>query len=65
MNLVEKIKKYSFLIENNYGESVFFKVVKLDDVLAFLPDYIIIRKHGDLHGEKAVEEVIAWMMAKP
>ena len=33
-------------------------------VLALLPDYIIIRKQGDLHGEKAVEEVIEWMHGK-
>jgi len=35
-----------------------------DDVLALLEDYIIIRKHGDLHSEKAVEEVVEWMHGK-
>jgi len=33
-------------------------------VLALLPDYIIIRKQGDLHGEKALDAVIAWMHGK-
>ena len=33
-------------------------------VLVLLQDYIIIRKHGDLHGEKAIGEVLEWMHGK-
>ena len=36
----------------------------IDDVLALLSDYVIIRKQGDLHGEKALEEVVEWMHGK-
>ena len=64
MTFEEKIKEKAFSTESSYRESVFFKVVKLDDVLTLLPHYIIIRKQGDLHGEKALDAVIAWMHGK-
>ena len=75
MNLVEEIKAKAKMgteienlldtdLEEEWQQVAEIQWVRLDDVLALLPDYIIIRKQGDLHGEKAFEEVIEWMHGK-
>ena len=59
MTLVEKIKEKTILI---YAT----EYVRLDDILALLKDYLIMRMQGAtyLSGEKAVEEVVEWMHGK-
>ena len=56
MTFEEKIKEKTILI---YAT----EYVRLDDILALLKDYLIMRMQGAtcLSGEKAVEEVLEWM----
>jgi len=67
MTFEEKIKEKLRKIreDRDYGDYKTRKEeVLLEWVLALLPDYVIIPKRGDLHGEKALEEVIEWMHGK-
>ena len=59
----ERMKEYKRRqdLEQGVAKQVIYE---LEVVLALLQDYVIIGKQGDLHGEKAVEEVIEWMHGK-